>query len=728
MTPGDIDAISGGYHGDPFAVLGPHESVVKPGAWEVRAFLPEAEWVEVLMEGSAAAMERVHPSGFWAARIDWNPGVYRLRMQVAGEERIVEDPYRFGPMLSEDDVYLHAQGALYEAWRSMGAHVIDVAGIRGVRFAVWAPNAESVGVAGDFNSWDARRHLMRRRNGGIWEIFIPGLGEGALYKYAVKPRGFHPAVLKSDPYGFYAEVPPRQASIVWSGGGYQWQDAEWMERRAQTQWLERPFSVYEVHLESWMKKPGGGMLTYRELASKLVQYVVEMGFTHIELMPPMEHPYAGSWGYQVVGYFAPTSRFGTPDDFCFFIDSCHQHGIGVIVDWVPAHFPKDLHGLARFDGTACYEHEDPRQGEHKDWGTLIFNFGRNEVRNFLVSNALFWLKEYHIDGLRVDAVASILYLDYSRKEGEWIPNKYGGRENIEAIEFLRIFNEQAHKVPGALTIAEESTSFPMVSRPVYLGGLGFTMKWNMGWMHDMFHYFKCDPVFRKFHHNDITFSLLYAFNENFLLPISHDEVVHGKASLIAKMPGDEWQRFANVRAFLGYMFGHPGKKLLFMGCELGQYEEWNWQGSVRWDLLQYPLHRALHEYVKALNRLYCSEPALWEVDYNWRGFEWVDFHDIDGSVISFIRRAKNEDNWLLFVCSFTPVVRSGYKVGVPRPGVYEEIFNSDAEEFGGAGWLNPGRIHTREGVVQNQYHYLTLTLPPLGVAVFRHVGWPAEGG
>jgi 1,4-alpha-glucan branching enzyme len=722
MTPGDIEALAGGYHGNPFSVLGPHESVAVSGAWEVRAFLPEAEWVEVLMEGSAATMERVHPAGFWAARIDWNPGIYRLRVRNAAAEQVIEDPYRFGPMLAEDDVYLHAEGTLYEAWRAMGAHVVDVAGIQGVRFAVWAPNAETVSVAGDFNSWDPRRHPMRRRNGGIWEIFIPGLGEGALYKYAVKPRGFRPAVMKCDPYGFYSEVPPRQGSIVWSIGNYHWQDDEWIDRRGRTQWLDRPISVYEVHLESWMKKPGGGMLSYRELADKLVRYVLEMGFTHIELMPPMEHPYAGSWGYQVVGYFAPTSRFGTPDDFRWFVDCCHRHGIGVIVDWVPAHFPRDLHGLARFDGSACYEHEDPRQGEHKDWGTLIFNFGRNEVRNFLISNALFWLKEYHIDGLRVDAVASILYLDYSREPGEWIPNKYGGRENIEAIEFLRNFNEQAHKVPGAVTIAEESTSFPMVSKPVYLGGLGFTMKWNMGWMHDMFHYFKCDPVYRKFNHNDITFSLLYAFNENFLLPISHDEVVHGKASLIAKMPGDEWQRFANVRAFLGYMYGHPGKKLLFMGCELGQYEEWDWQGSLRWDLLQYPFHRSLHEYVKALNAFYCAEPALWEVDYNWRGFEWVDFHDLDASVISFIRRAKNEDNWLLFVCSFTPVVRSGYRVGVPRAGVYEEVFNSDAGEFGGAGWLNRGSLETHEGVVQNHYHYLTLTLPPLGVAVFRRVG------
>jgi 1,4-alpha-glucan branching enzyme len=470
-----------------------------------------------------------------------------------------------------------------------------------------------------------------------------------------------------------------------------------------------------------MKTPEGEPLTYRELAARLVPYAKRLGFTHLELMPVMEHPYAGSWGYQVVGYFAPTARFGTPDDFRYFVDQCHQNGLGVIVDWVPAHFPKDAHGLARFDGTACYEHEDARLGEHKDWGTLIFNFGRNEVRNFLISNALFWLKEYHIDGLRVDAVASMLYLDYSREPGEWIPNKFGGNENLEAIDFIRKFNEEAHKVAGAVTIAEESTSFAGVSHPVYSGGLGFTMKWNMGWMHDMFAYFKTDPLYRKFNHHQITFSMLYAFTENFMLPISHDEVVHGKASLIGKMPGDEWQRFANVRAFLGYMYTHPGKKLLFMGCELGQYEEWNWQGQIRWDLLQYPFHQGLHDYVRELNYLYSAEPSLHEVDAHWKGFEWIDFHDIDASVISFIRRARNTGDFLVIVCNFTPLVRQPYNVGVPEPGVYQEILNSDWEQFGGSGVHNPGHLRSTPGEIQGRHHFITLALPPLGIGVYRRI-------
>ncbi len=447
-----------------------------------------------------------------------------------------------------------------------------------------------------------------------------------------------------------------------------------------------------------------------------------LGFTHIELMPIMEHPYAGSWGYQVTGYYAPTARFGTPDDFKFFIDSCHRAGLGVIVDWVPGHFPRDAHGLARFDGTACYEYEDPRLGEHREWGTLVFNYARNEVKNFLISNALFWLKEYHIDGLRVDAVASMLYLDYGRRDGEWVPNIYGGNENLEAIAFLRKFNEEAHKVPGAVTIAEESTSFAGVSHPVYAGGLGFTFKWNMGWMHDMFAYFRTDPLFRKFRHNQITFSLLYAFNENFLLPISHDEVVHGKASLIAKMPGDEWQRFANVRAFLGYMYGHPGKKLLFMGCELGQYEEWNWQGQLRWDLLQYDFHRCLQEYVRQLNHFYASEPTLYEVDFHWNGFEWIDFQDVDSSVISFIRRAKNGRDFTVWVCNFTPVVRENYRIGVPEPGLYREVFNSDWKHFGGSGVANDGELWTDRVEMHGRRQSLSLTLPPLAVAVYRRVG------
>lgn len=694
----------------------------------VRAFLPQASSVEVLLDsGEAVAMEKIHAEGFFVAKFRQQPGHYRLRLLLYnGQVQDIDDSYRFPPLLSDFDVYLHAEGTNYEAWRSMGAHLATYDGVDGVRFAVWAPNAEMVGVAGDFNQWDARRHAMRRREGGLWEIFIPGASTGMIYKYFVRSRIFGVHTLKCDPYGFYAEVPPKQGSIIWDLDRYQWQDQGWMERRAQAKQLEEPLSTYEVHLESWMKHPDGTSLTYHELADKLIPYAKNLGFTHLELMPPMEHPYSGSWGYQIVGYYAPTSRFGSPDDFRYFVDQCHQHDLGVIVDWVPAHFPKDAHGLARFDGTACYEHEDPRQGEHRDWGTLIFNFGRNEVRNFLISNALFWLKEYHIDGLRVDAVASMLYLDYSREPGEWIPNKFGGRENLDAIEFLRRFNEEVHRVPGAVSIAEESTSFAGVSHPVYSGGLGFTMKWNMGWMHDMFAYFKTDPVYRKFNHGHITFSLLYAFTENFVLPISHDEVVHGKASLIGKMPGDEWQRFANVRAFLGYMWGHPGKKLLFMGAELGQYEEWNWQGSLRWDLLQYHNHRSLQDYVRELNHLYVNSRSLYEVDYKWNGFEWIDFHDIDNSVISFVRRAKDPDDMLVFVCNFTPLVRHGYQVGVPKGGWWKEVLNSDEERFGGSGAGNPDAVLAENGTVQGRSQFVTLTLPPLSVLILKPCAGPNE--
>ena len=722
MTPGDLEAIVGGYHGDPFAILGPHPE--DDGTWVVRAFLPYARSVTAICkDGRSLKFERLHDEGLFEAKAKEAPGEYRLRVETQQDTvEEIEDPYRVWPLLTSFDLYLHGQGTNYEAWHALGSHLVEVDGVSGTRFTVWAPNAEVVSVAGDFNFWDVRRHPMRLRDGGIWEIFLPGVGVGALYKYFVRSKIYGVHALKCDPYAFSAEVPPKQASVVWDLTRYVWQDGEWMERRAHTDPLTAPMSCYEVHLESWMRDPSGKPLSYRELAQRLVEYVKKMGFTHLELMPPMEHPYSGSWGYQVTGYFAPTSRFGSPDDFRFFVDECHRNSIGVIIDWVPAHFPKDAHGLARFDGTALYEHDDPRKGEQKDWGTLVFNFGRNEVRNFLISNALFWLKEYHIDGLRVDAVASILYLDFSREAGEWLPNKYGGNENLEAIEFLKKFNEEVHTVPGAVSIAEESTSFPGVSHPVYAGGLGFTMKWNMGWMHDMLHYFHQDPVFRKFSHHDITFSLVYAFSENFLLPISHDEVVHGKGSLIGKMPGDEWRRFANVRAFLGYMYAHPGKKLLFMGCELGQYEEWNWQGSLRWDLVQYPFHAKLQEYLRQLNHVYKSEPALYEVDYHWSGFEWIDFRDVDKSIISFVRRAKNPGNFLVFVCNFTPEPRRGYFVGVPEPGRYVEVLNSDSEEFGGSGIRNAGDLWTQPGNVMNRNQFLSLTLPPLSVTVYRRVG------
>jgi 1,4-alpha-glucan branching enzyme len=548
---------------------------------------------------------------------------------------------------------------------------------------------------------------------------MPGLAEGAAYKYHIRSRFAGYQQLKADPYSFYCETPPKSASVVWNTAKYQWNDAAWMDSRARTDWLKSPISIYEVHLESWMRGPHGEPLTYREMAVKLVEYVKRMGYTHIELLPIMEHPFSGSWGYQVIGYFTPTSRFGTPDDFRYFTDTCHQAGIGVIVDWVPAHFPKDAHGLAFFDGTALYEHADWRKGEHRDWGTLIFNYGRNEVRCFLISNALFWLKEYHIDGLRVDAVASMLYLDYSRKPGEWIPNQFGGNENLEAVDFLRRFNELAHQVPGAFTVAEESTAFPNVSRPVYLNGLGFTMKWNMGWMHDMLQYFSKESIYRKYHQHHLTFSLVYAFQENFVLPISHDEVVHGKGSLINKMPGDEWQQFASVRAFLAYMWGHPGKKLLFMGQEIGQREEWSYRLGIRWDLLQFDYHRKLQALVRELNRLYRSSPALYQVDFHHSGFEWIDFHDADNSIIVFLRRGEDPHDFLLFCCNFTPMPREDYTVGVPEPGLYEEILNTDSDFFGGSNLGNAGVVKSVAVAKHNQPQSIPVMLPPLAVVVFR---------
>jgi 1,4-alpha-glucan branching enzyme len=635
-----------------------------------------------------------------------------------GQALEIGDPYRFPPLLTSFELYLHGEGTNYESYRTLGAHPMECEGVEGVRFAVWAPNAEAVSIIGDFNDWDRDRHRMRQRDGGVWEIFMPGLEQGAQYKYFVLSRS-GAGQEKSDPYGFFAEVPPKTASIVWRLSNYNWGDSEWMSARGGRQWLHEAVSIYEVHLESWMRGPANEPLSYRELAHRLVEYAKRLGYTHLELLPVMEHPFSGSWGYQITGYYAPTSRFGTPDDFRYFVDQCHQSGLGVILDWVPAHFPRDAHGLRRFDGTALYEHEDPRQGEYREWGTMAFNYGRNEVRTFLLSNALYWLREFHIDGLRVDAVASMLYLDYARKEGEWIPNRYGGRENLEAIDFLRRFNELVHREPGAMTIAEESTSWPGVSRPVYLNGLGFTMKWNMGWMHDMFDYFSTDPVFRKYHQQNITFSMLYAFSENFVLPISHDEVVHGKAALVSKMPGDEWRRFANTRAFLAYMFGHPGRKLLFMGCEIGQTSEWNHADSVAWHLLQYPIHSRLQTMVKELNWLYRREPALHEVDDDYSGFEWIDFRDAEASIVSFIRFAQNRDDFIVFCCNFTPMPRQRYRIGVPKPGVYREILNTDAEMFGGSNMGNGGSAASEAVECHGRPFSLSVTLPPLAVVAFK---------
>jgi 1,4-alpha-glucan branching enzyme len=722
MTVEEIEAIAGGYHGDAFRILGPH-SVRKKGGqarWEVRAFLPQAESAAVVTAGERTEMARKHPQGFFCASLEGDPQSYLIHARLAdGREIEIDDPYRFGPQLSDSDLYLHTEGTLFEAWNTLGAHLTECQGVSGVRFAVWAPNAISVTVAGEFNDWDIRRHPMRWRNGGVWELFIPGLREGAAYKYNVRSRYAGYQQLKADPYAFYCETPPKSASVVWNPFKHPWKDAAWMEARVLHDILKAPVSIYEVHLESWLRGPHGQTLTYRDLAVKLVEYVKQMGYTHLELLPVMEHPFSGSWGYQVIGYFAPTSRFGTPDDFQYFVDACHQAGIGVIVDWVPAHFPKDAHGLGFFDGTALYEHADVRKGEQRDWGTLIFNYGRNEVKSFLISNALFWLKQYHIDGLRVDAVASMLYLDYSRQPGEWIPNQYGGNENLEAIDFLRRFNEVAHTVPGAFTVAEESTAFTGVSRPVYLNGLGFTMKWNMGWMHDMLAYFENDPIYRKYHHNNITFSLLYAFTENFVLPISHDEVVHGKQSLINKMPGDEWRQFANVRSFLAFMWSHPGKKILFMGQEFGQREEWNHNTGLRWELLEFDLHRKLQTLARELNRLYRETPALYQVDFHYTGFEWVDFHDWENSIISYIRRAEDPKDFVLICCNFTPVPRKMYEVGVPEEGFYQEILNTDSELFGGSNMGNGGLVSSRPIPKHDRPFSISVTLPPLAVVMFK---------
>lgn len=626
-------------------------------------------------------------------------------------------------ILTDYDIHLLNEGSHHMSYDKLGAHVMEVGGVRGVHFAVWAPNARAVSVVGDFNQWDSHRDLMQLIGAsGIWELFIPGLSEGEVYKFDITSKYHRHHAVKADPYGFCFEHRPKSASIVHDINKYRWRDSAWIKRRAQKNWFEAPVSVYEVHLGSWMRVPDeeDRFLTYRELADTLIAYVKEMGYTHIELLPVCEHPLDASWGYQTIGYFAPTSRFGTPEDFMFFIDQCHQHGIGVLLDWAPAHFPKDGHGLGFFDGTCLYEHADPRKGEHREWGTLVFNYGRNEVRNFLISNGLFWLDKYHIDGLRVDAVASMLYLDYSRKEGEWVPNVHGGRENLEAIDFVKKFNEVTHGYfPGILTIAEESTSWPSVTKPVYLGGLGFDMKWNMGWMNDLLDYISMDPVYRKFHHGSLTFSLLYAFSENFVLVLSHDEVVHGKRSMLEKMPGDAWQKFANLRLFYGYMFSHPGKKLLFMGNEFGQQHEWKFDNSLDWHLLQELPHQRLQRYSRDLNRLYASEAAMHEVDFQHQGFEWIDFHDTDNSLISYIRYARNRRDHIVVVCNFTPVPHYGYRIGVPEPCFYREILNSDSRLYGGSDLGNAGGLQADPVPCHGRPFSLNITVPPLSVLYFK---------
>lgn len=718
---GAIEAIAGAYHGDPFAVLGPH---TVDGGVAIRIFHPDAHTLAILLdEGTTVDAKRVHGDGFFEAFLE--DAELPLAYQVLwtdrhGQTNIYEDPYRFPPTLSDYDEYLLAEGTHGRIYDQLGAHCIRIDNTDGVRFAVWAPAAERVSVIGNFNQWDGRRHPMRRHvTSGIWELFIPGLAEGELYKYDIKTRYQGYMVAKSDPVGFFSELRPKTASIVWDLDNYTWQDHRWMESRAEKDHFSAPMSIYEVHLGSWRRKNGWEWLTYRELIDELIPYVKEMGYTHIELLPIAEHPLDGSWGYQVTGFFAPTSRFGTPDDFMAFVDACHQEGIGVLLDWVPAHFPKDQHGLGFFDGTHLYEHADPRQGEHPDWGTYIFNYGRNEVRQFLISNALFWLDKYHIDGLRVDAVASMLYLDFSREEGEWIPNRYGGRENLEAIDFLRTFNDRVHEqYPGVLTIAEESTAWGGVTNETDAGGLGFDMKWNMGWMHDTLRYMSNDPVYRSYHHGSLTFSMLYAFTERFVLPFSHDEVVHLKRSMLDKMPGDMWQKFANLRALYAYQYAHPGKKLLFMGGEFGQWREWSEDRALDWELLdQDEKHRGLQELVRDLNALYRARPAFFSRDFSWEGFTWLDFRDSRNSVIAFARHAPDDDDAIVTVCNFTPVVRHDYRIPVTAHARFREILNTDASKYGGSGVVNEYAIESSPTVWQGHAHSVSLTLPPLAVVI-----------
>ncbi len=713
-------------HHDPFSVLGIH---LDDDGVTVRAFLPDAVSAFVIeKKGSKKAeipMQRLDDGGFFEARFSDRKSVFPYllkRVELDGTTAVFEDSYRFLPTLTEFDLHLFGAGDHHHLYEKLGAHYVEVEGLGGVQFAVWAPNAGSVSLVGNFNGWDRRRHAMRvLGSSGIWEIFVPGLAEGELYKYQVKTKDGS-LLDKTDPFAPAMETRPRTASRVDFLHHHRWQDKDWLERRSSEDIMAKPVAVYEVHLGSWMRVPedGNRWLTYRELAEKLIPYVLERGFNYIQLLPVLEHPLDASWGYQVSGYFAPTSRFGTPEDFMFFVDQCHQNGIGAILDWVPAHFPKDSHALGRFDGTALYEHADPRKGEHQDWGTLIFNYGRNEVRNFLLSSALFWLDKYHIDGIRIDAVASMLYLDYSRKEGEWIPNKYGGRENLEALEFIRHMNGVVHQYfPGVLMIAEESTAWPGVTNGLEFGGLGFDLKWNMGWMHDTLTYFAKDPIHRSHHQGKLTFALLYAFTERFMLPLSHDEVVHGKGSLLRKMPGDDWQKFANLRLLLSLMYSFPGKKLLFMGGELGQWDEWYHERSLDWHLLNYGPHKGIQRLVDDLNRLYRKETALHQVDFHYSGFEWIDFHDASNSVISFERKAADSRERVIVVLNFTPVPRDHYRVGVPEKAAYAELLNSDSQFYGGGNIGNVGLIESEDVPMHGRPYSLPLVLPPLAALVLK---------
>ncbi len=727
LSLSSVGAVVRGECANPADVLGPHEIDADGGrVTAVRAFLPDTRqvWVVHPSHHTAVPMRRVHPAGLYEGICPWPGDAQRRRYQLRvadrqGTTRMVEDPYAFPSWLSDFDRYLLGEGRHYRAYERLGAHPRTVDDVSGVNFAVWAPNAASVSVVGDFNDWNESRHFMRHHPAnGLWELFIPQLGAGQMYKYRIKTRDGQ-LLDKADPYAFGAELPPQSASVVRDLNGYAWKDADWLERRREASFLQRPISIYEVHLGSWQRQDGG-WLDYRELAHRLVDYCRRMNFTHLELLPISEHPFYGSWGYQPIGYFAVTGRYGGPEDFMYLVDHCHQHGIGVILDWVPAHFPGDAHGLARFDGTALYEHEDPRLGEHPDWGTKVFNYGRHEVRNFLIANALFWLDKYHIDGLRVDAVASMLYLDYSRRPGQWIPNEHGGNENLQAISLLQEFNRQAHgQFPGIVTIAEESTAWPGVSRPVDAGGLGFSMKWNMGWMNDTLRYMRRDPIHRRHHHHDLTFSLLYAFSENFVLPFSHDEVVHMKGALISQMPGDLWQRFANLRLLLAYQWTHPGKKLLFMGGEIAQWHEWNHEQALQWGLLQWPNHEGVQRLLSDLNGLYRREPALHELDFDPAGFEWIDCDNGAESTLCFLRKACDPQDFLVVCANFTPVARRDYAVGVPVGGVYREVFNSDSQYYQGSNTGNGWDPHAAPIATHGRPFTVRVTLPPLAIVVLK---------
>jgi len=729
-------------HDHPFSVLGPQPL---ESGWVIRIWMPEADSVTLLQGDQELAMSCPHHPWIFEAELASDPGShYRVRVSRGGITHEQHDPWAFrDDWMGEMDRHLFAEGNHHHIWQRMGAHVTERQGVAGVMFCVWAPHALSVSVIGDLNTWDGRHHPMQQRLGGIWELFVPGMAEGAFYKYEIRSPEGH-CYQKADPYGFQHEVRPANSSVVSHLDGFNWTDGDWMQQRDSRNPLDQPISVYEMHLGSWIHasadapwiqpdgtprapvpaadmKPGARLLTYAELGDRLIPYIKERGFTHIELMPITEHPFDGSWGYQVTGWYAPTSRYGTPDEFRAFVDRCHAEGIGVIIDWVPGHFPKDSHGLAYFDGTHLYEHGDPRIGEHKEWGTLIFNYSRNEVRNFLVANLVFWLEQFHIDGIRVDAVASMLYRDYLRPDGEWLANEHGGRENTEAVRFLQQANHVMFQhFPGALSIAEESTTWPMVTQPTDMGGLGFNLKWNMGWMHDMLDYFELDPWFRQFHQNNITFSIWYNYTENFMLALSHDEVVHGKSHLLHKMPGDDWQKYANTRALLAYMWTHPGKKTIFMGMEFGQRAEWNVWGDLQWDLLNYEPHQGIQKLVDDLNVLYKAEPALWRDDFDQFGFQWIDCNDNRHSVISFMRRESTSGTWLVVVANFTPSSHSNYRIGVPLAGFYEEIFNTDAARYGGSNLGNMGGKRSEEWSIHDYENSLELCLPPLSLMVFKH--------